>query len=48
MTIESLRERGHVVSERELTSGLQAIMRLDDGTLFGGADPRREGVVRGF
>lgn len=46
-TIESLRERGHVVSERELTSGLQAIMRLDDGTLFGGADPRREGVVMG-
>lgn len=46
-TIESLRERGHTVSERELTSGLQAIMRLNDGTLFGGADPRREGVVMG-
>ncbi|WP_249976959.1 gamma-glutamyltransferase [Vreelandella olivaria] len=46
-TIESLRERGHVVSERELTSGLQAIMRLEDGSLFGGADPRREGVVMG-
>lgn len=46
-TIESLRERGHTVSERELTSGLQAIMRLEDGTLFGGADPRREGVVMG-
>ncbi|BBI62313.1 hypothetical protein HSBAA_36190 [Vreelandella sulfidaeris] len=38
-TLEALRERGHTVSERELTSGLQAIMRLDDGTLFGGADP---------
>ena len=46
-TIESLRERGHNVSERELTSGLQAIRRLEDGTLFGGADPRREGVVMG-
>ena len=46
-TIESLRERGHTVSERQLTSGLQAIMRLEDGTLFGGADPRREGVVMG-
>ncbi|MGP9766703.1 gamma-glutamyltransferase [Halomonas sp. AOP13-D3-9] len=46
-TIESLRERGHTVSERELTSGLQAIMRLEDGSLFGGADPRREGVVMG-
>lgn len=45
--IESLRDRGHTISERELTSGLQAIMRLDDGTLFGGADPRREGVVMG-
>jgi len=45
--IESLRERGHNVSERELTSGLQAIRRLEGGTLFGGADPRREGVVMG-
>jgi len=45
--IESLRERGHNVNERELTSGLQAIRRLEDGTLFGGADPRREGVVMG-
>ena len=46
-TIESLRERGHTVSERELTCGLQAIRRLNDGTLFGGADPRREGMVMG-
>ncbi|MCW4152303.1 gamma-glutamyltransferase [Halomonas sp. 18H] len=46
-TIDALRERGHDISERELTSGLQAIMRLEDGTLFGGADPRREGVVMG-
>tara|TARA_R110002012_G_scaffold8869_10_gene40800 strand:+ start:288 stop:2078 length:1791 start_codon:yes stop_codon:yes gene_type:complete len=46
-TLSALRERGHTVSERELTSGLQAIMRLEDGTLFGGADPRREGVVMG-
>ncbi|GGC98054.1 gamma-glutamyltransferase [Vreelandella lutescens] len=46
-TIESLRARGHTVSERELTSGLQAIRKREDGTLFGGADPRREGVVMG-
>jgi gamma-glutamyltranspeptidase/glutathione hydrolase len=46
-TADALRERGHQVSERELTSGLQAIMKLEDGTLFGGADPRREGVVMG-
>jgi gamma-glutamyltranspeptidase/glutathione hydrolase len=45
--LEALRERGHTVSERELTSGLQTIMRLEDGSLFGGADPRREGVVMG-
>jgi len=44
---EALRGRGHQVSERELTSGLQAIMKLEDGTLYGGADPRREGVVMG-
>lgn len=46
-TLDALRERGHEISERALTSGLQAIMRADDGTLFGGADPRREGVVMG-
>lgn len=40
-----LRERGHVVEIRALTSGLHAIM-VRDGTLLGGADPRREGVVR--
>ena len=41
-----LRERGHEVDIRELTSGLHAIMIRDD-VLLGGADPRREGVVRG-
>jgi len=45
-TIEALRARGHVVTELELTSGLQAIQRTPTGW-FGGADPRREGVVRG-
>lgn len=43
---QALRERGHEVEERELTSGLQAIQRTDEG-FFGGADPRREGVVMG-
>jgi gamma-glutamyltranspeptidase/glutathione hydrolase len=41
-----LRERGHEVDVRPLTSGLHAIM-IREGTLIGGADPRREGVVRG-
>ena len=45
-TVEALRTRGHVVSEIELTSGLQAIQRSAQGWT-GGADPRREGVVRG-
>ncbi|PRY63883.1 gamma-glutamyltransferase 1 [Vreelandella songnenensis] len=46
-TRQALEAYGHTVSERELTSGLQAIRVLEDGTLFGGADPRREGVVMG-
>ncbi|RUR55692.1 gamma-glutamyltransferase [Vreelandella populi] len=46
-TKQALENYGHTVSERELTSGLQAIRKLEDGTLFGGADPRREGVVMG-
>lgn len=40
-----LRERGHEVRIGTLTSGLHAIM-VRDGMLIGGADPRREGVVR--
>ncbi|MEZ2740444.1 gamma-glutamyltransferase family protein [Comamonas jiangduensis] len=49
-TVEALKTRGAEVKEQELTSGLQAITR---GTAhgktfwFGGADPRREGVVMG-
>jgi gamma-glutamyltranspeptidase/glutathione hydrolase len=37
---------GHQVKLSELNSGLQAIVRHDDGWL-GGADPRREGVILG-
>ncbi|MYL24588.1 gamma-glutamyltransferase [Halomonas alkaliantarctica] len=46
-TLNTLEAYGHDVNERELTSGLQVIMRQEDGSLFGGADPRREGVVMG-
>jgi len=45
-TVEALRARGHEVREQNLTSGLQAIQRTPTG-FFGGADPRREGVVLG-
>lgn len=45
-TVEALRAQGHEVSETEMTSGLQAIERTSSGW-FGGADPRREGVVMG-
>jgi gamma-glutamyltranspeptidase / glutathione hydrolase len=44
--IEALRDRGHEVTERTLTSGIQAIQVTEDG-YFGGADPRREGIVKG-
>jgi gamma-glutamyltranspeptidase/glutathione hydrolase len=44
--VEQLKQRGHDVREIEQTSGLQAIQRTRNGW-FGGADPRREGVVMG-
>ena len=44
--IAALKARGHEVREMEMTSGLQAIERTPTGW-FGGADPRREGVVLG-
>lgn len=44
---EALQARGHAVAFADLPSGLHAIARLPDGSLAGGADPRREGVARG-
>jgi len=50
---EALKAKGHEIREIDMTSGLQAIERtsapnssLYNG-FFGGADPRREGVVMG-
>ena len=45
-TVEALRARGHEVREQDMTSGLQGIQRTANG-FFGGADPRREGIVMG-
>jgi len=45
-TVEALKARGQDVRETEMTSGLQAIERRGSGW-YGGADPRREGVVMG-
>jgi gamma-glutamyltranspeptidase/glutathione hydrolase len=45
-TIARLKARDHEVVELALPSGIQAIQSTDHG-LFGGADPRREGVVMG-
>ena len=45
-TVRALRARGHTVAEMPMPSGLQAIQRTDSG-YFGGADPRREGIVLG-
>jgi len=45
-TIKALQSKGHDVRETPLPSGLQAIEVTPTG-FFGGADPRREGVVMG-
>lgn len=47
LTIASMTKRGHQVQPVEMTSGLHIIVRRVDGTLEGGADPRREGVAKG-
>ncbi|OGB18114.1 MAG: gamma-glutamyltransferase [Burkholderiales bacterium RIFCSPHIGHO2_12_FULL_67_38] len=49
-TVQALQQRGHTVSETPMTSGLQAIVRGQahgEPVWFGGADPRREGIVAG-
>lgn len=44
---EFLSKLGHETRVQDLNSGLHAILIRRDGTLIGGADPRREGVVLG-
>ena len=50
VTVDALNARGHEVREANMTSGLQAIssgQAHGKPLWFGGADPRREGVVMG-
>lgn len=48
---QALKEKGHALSDIEMTSGIQAIVRTRDAqgkvSLSGGADPRREGEAVG-
>jgi gamma-glutamyltranspeptidase/glutathione hydrolase len=49
-TVDALKARGHDVREMPMLSGVQAITRGQAHGmkfLFGGADPRREGIVMG-
>ena len=43
---DGLKQRGHSISIRGLNSGLHGIF-INNGTLEGGADPRREGIALG-
>lgn len=48
--VAALKARGHNVRVMDQTSGLQGIMRINvhgEDMWFGGADPRREGAVKG-
>ena len=55
--VETLKAKGHEIREIDMTSGLQVIERVPSNSaspnattydgFFGGADPRREGVVLG-
>ncbi|MBI3907718.1 MAG: gamma-glutamyltransferase [Pseudomonas fluorescens] len=49
--IQALKDKGHSVSEIDMTSGTQTIVRVKDAqgkaSLTGGADPRREGQALG-
>nr|WP_124403005.1 gamma-glutamyltransferase [Pseudomonas sp. R3-18-08] len=48
---QALKSKGHALSEIDMTSGVQAIVRTQDAqgkvSLSGGADPRREGEALG-
>lgn len=43
---QALEKRGHTVKVHDLNSGLHAV-EVKNGVLYGGADPRREGIALG-
>jgi gamma-glutamyltranspeptidase / glutathione hydrolase len=47
-TLAELRRRGHQIEPRSYWGNANAIQQLPDGRLEGAADPRGEGVARGF
>jgi gamma-glutamyltranspeptidase / glutathione hydrolase len=47
-TLAELRRRGHTIEQREYWGNANAIGQLPDGRLEGAADPRGEGVAKGF
>ncbi len=40
-TIRLLRAMGHTVNEKKSMGAIQSVMIMGDGTMYGGADPRR-------
>jgi gamma-glutamyltranspeptidase/glutathione hydrolase len=44
---DALAAMGHQIDQAPMTSGLHILRVLPDGTIEGGADPRREGVALG-
>jgi gamma-glutamyltranspeptidase / glutathione hydrolase len=47
-TLAELRRRGHSIDQRSYWGNANAIQQLPDGRLEGAADPRGEGVAKGF
>lgn len=47
-TLDQLRRRGHQIQQRESWGNANAIVVTPDDWLEGAADPRSEGVARGF
>jgi gamma-glutamyltranspeptidase / glutathione hydrolase len=47
-TLAELTRRGHNIEPREYWGNANAIEQLNDGTLQGAADPRKEGTAAGF